>query len=329
MTGLAKQVLSGDRRAVARLITAVENQTEAVRGEMENIYPRAGKAYRLGVTGPPGSGKSTLVDSLTVKLREHGLTVGIIAIDPTSPFTGGALLGDRIRMQRIGLDPGVFIRSMATRGHLGGLCAAAGDAADILDAFGKDVVITETVGVGQSEVAIVRVADTTLVVLCPESGDAVQTLKAGLMEIADVFVINKCDREGADRLVMDVRSMLELKHFDEGAWRPVVVETSATKGTGIDNLYEAIERHRAYLEQEGRLKAKRLSAAVRKIRDLVVAQVERETWAGGSTNTLEKLGRQVLDGKLTPQAAAEVILRRLTSPKGGGSEVQMASDKEK
>jgi LAO/AO transport system kinase len=310
-TGLAKQVLSGNRRAVARLISAVENQADQVAPEMEDIYRHAGKAYRIGVTGPPGSGKSTLVDALTLKMREEGLTVGVIAIDPTSPFTGGALLGDRIRMQRIGLDEGVFIRSMATRGSLGGLCAAASDAADILDAFGKDVVITETVGVGQSEVAIAGVADSTIVVLCPESGDAVQTLKAGLMEIADVFVVNKSDREGAGRLTIDVTSMLELKHYQDEAWRPLVVETSASKGTGLDGLYDALQRHRAYLEEEDRLRTKRLAAILRKIQDLVIAQVERDAWSGGGMETLEGLGEEVLSGKLTPQAAAGQVLRKL------------------
>jgi len=310
-TGLARHVLSGDRRSVARLITAVENRVAQAAAEMENIYRHTGKACRIGVTGPPGSGKSTLVDALTLKMRQEGLTVGIVAIDPTSPFTGGALLGDRIRMQRIGLDPGVFIRSMATRGSLGGLCAAASDAADILDAFGKDVVITETVGVGQSEVAIAKVADTTVVVLCPESGDAVQTLKAGLMEIADIFVVNKCDREGAGRLTMDVTSMLELKHQDEDTWRPVVVETSASKGTGLDGLYEALQQHKAFLEEKDRLRAKRRAAVIRKIQDLVIAQVERDAWSGRGMGALESLGEKVLNGKLTPQAAAAKVLNEL------------------
>jgi LAO/AO transport system kinase len=251
------------------------------------------------------------VDALTLKMREAGLTVGVIAIDPTSPFTGGALLGDRIRMQRIGLDPGVFIRSMATRGSLGGLCAAASDAADILDAFGKDVVITETVGVGQSEVAIARVADSTVVVLCPESGDAVQTLKAGLMEIADIFVINKCDREGAGRLTIDVRSMLELKRYENDAWCPPVIETSATKGTGLEELHSALQQHRAYLEKEDRLRVKRLAAVIRKIQDLVISQIERDAWSGKGMGALESLGENVLNGKLSPQAAAGQVLRKL------------------
>ncbi len=319
-TGLAKNVLSGDRRAMARLISAVENQASRAAAEMESIYRHAGKAYRIGVTGPPGSGKSTLVDALTLKMREAGLTVGIIAIDPTSPFTGGALLGDRIRMQRIGLDPGVFIRSMATRGSLGGLCAAASDAADILDAFGKDVVITETVGVGQSEVAIARVADSTIVVLCPESGDAVQTLKAGLMEIADIFVINKCDREGAGRLTIDVKSMLELKHYDDGAWRPPVIETSATKSTGLEELHDALRQHRAYLKKENRLRVKRLAAVVRKIQDLVIAQVEKDAWSGKGAGALESLGEKVLGGKLTPQDAAREVLKKLKTGTAGAPE---------
>lgn len=310
---LAEKVLSGDRRAVARMISAVENEPEKAQKELEAICRRTGKAYRLGVTGPPGSGKSTLVDALTLKMRAQGLTVGIIAIDPTSPFTGGALLGDRIRMQHIGLDPGVFIRSMATRGSLGGLCAAASDAADILDAFGKDVVITETVGVGQSEVEIVSVADTTVLVLSPEAGDAVQTMKAGLMEIADIFAINKCDREGAGRLALAVRSMLEMKRFDEGAWHPPVLEISATEGSGIDALYDATSQHRTFLESEGRLQARRLGAAVRKIQDLVAFQIERKVCSGDGVRELEQLGKQVIGRKLTPQAAARKILKKLKS----------------
>jgi LAO/AO transport system kinase len=305
---------------VARLITAVENQISKASTEMEDVYGHAGKAYRIGVTGPPGSGKSTLVDALTLKMREANLSVGVIAIDPTSPFTGGALLGDRIRMQRIGLDPGVFIRSMATRGSLGGLCAAASDAADILDAFGKDVVITETVGVGQSEVAIARVADSTIVVLCPESGDAVQTLKAGLMEIADIFVVNKCDREGASRLTVDVKSMLELKHYEDDAWRPLVIETSASKGTGLDELHDALQQHKTYLEEGNRLRAKRLAAAIRKIQDLVIAQIERDAWSGKGMETLENLGEKVLNKKITPQAAAGKVLQELRTTDANGPE---------
>ncbi len=317
MSKLAEQVLSGDRRAVARLISAVENEPEKVQDELEKIYLNTGKAYRIGITGPPGSGKSSLTDTLTLRAREEGLSVGIIAIDPTSPFTGGALLGDRIRMQRIGLDPGVFIRSMATRGSMGGLCAAAGDAADILDSFGKDIVITETVGVGQSEVEIVRVADTTIVVLSPEAGDAVQTLKAGLMEIADIFVINKCDRESAGKLVLEVRSMLELKAYDDAAWRPLAIETSATKGIGIDELYNAVKEHKAYLEKEGELHAKRLGAAIRKIHDLVVSQVQRDLQSAEVTKELEKLAKLIMDGKLTPQSAARKIISKLKSRKTG------------
>jgi LAO/AO transport system kinase len=316
ISGLVEKLLAGDRRSLARLISAVENEPERARPQLEKIHPRIGRARRLGVTGPPGSGKSTLVDALTLELRRKGLAVGIIAIDPTSPFTGGALLGDRIRMQRIGLDPGVFIRSMATRGHLGGLCAAAGDAADLLDAFGKDIVITETVGVGQSEVEIVRVADTTIVVLCPEVGDAVQTLKAGLMEIADVFVVNKADREGAGRLVLDIRGMLDARTREDESWRPPVVETSATKGTGIDALRDALERHGAFLREKGRLEGKRLAAAARKIRDLVLARVQRDACSGAGRARLEEFAREVAAGRLTPQAAADEMFEKLAVRKG-------------
>jgi len=313
IAGLAQGVLSGDRRSIARMISIAENSLETAHEQMEPVFSKTGQASRIGITGPPGSGKSTLVDALTSLLRKKKLTVGIVAIDPTSPFTGGALLGDRIRMQGIGLDPDVFIRSMATRGSLGGLCAAAGDAADILDASGKDIVITETVGVGQSEVEIARVADTTLVVLCPEAGDAVQTMKAGLMEIADIFVINKADKESSARLTVDIRGMIELKTYDKADWKPPVVETSATQGTGMEKLYELIENHRKYLEHDNRLHNKRVSSAVRKIQDIVISQVEKKAWRENQEEYIRQLGAKVVNGEMTPYAAAGIVFEHIKS----------------
>ena len=245
-TPLAERVLAGDVRGVARAISLVEDETPAGADLIREIYPRTGRAYLIGVTGPPGAGKSTLVDRLTTELRRAGQTVGIVAVDPTSPFTGGALLGDRVRMGAHYRDEGVFIRSMATRGHLGGLARATSDVALVLDAAGKDVVVIETVGVGQDEVDIVRAADISVLVLVPGTGDEVQALKAGIMEIADIFVVNKADRDGADRLVESVAGTLSLQAFEPGKWRPPIQKTVATVGTGVSELLEAVQAFRTH-----------------------------------------------------------------------------------
>jgi len=250
MPALWERVLEGDPRALARAITLIEDEDPAAPGLIRALFPRTGHAYLVGVTGPPGAGKSTLVDRMTADLRGRGLTVGIVAVDPTSPYTGGAILGDRVRMQAHAGDPGVFIRSMATRGQLGGLARATSDVALALDASGRDVVIIETVGVGQDEVDIVRTADVSLVTVVPGTGDEVQALKAGIMEIADIFVVNKADREGADRAAASIEAMLALQPYDEGRWRPLVLRTEATAGKGIGELIEAIERFRAATAHE-------------------------------------------------------------------------------
>jgi GTPase len=254
---LINGILSSNKRSIARGISIVENETPEASQLLKSLYKNTGKAYLIGVTGPPGAGKSTITNGLTKLIREKGYKVGIIAVDPTSPFTGGALLGDRIRMQEIGTSDDVFIRSMATRGSLGGLAKKAKEACQVLDAAGKDFIIIETVGVGQSELDIAQTADTTIVVLVPESGDAVQAMKAGLMEIGDIFVINKSDREGADVLAVALRTMLHLKMKEENNWESKVVKTIGTQDKGTEELFLEILRHKVYLESNGRLLARR------------------------------------------------------------------------
>jgi LAO/AO transport system kinase len=253
----------GDERAVARLITFVENLWE-IDEIFRRIYPKVGKAYRVGITGPPGAGKSTLVDKLAVELLERGFRVSIIAVDPSSPFTGGAVLGDRLRMVK-SMERGIFIRSMASRGSLGGLAETTGMVADVLDAFGYDMVLIETVGVGQSEVDVVKATDTVVVVLVPEAGDSVQALKAGLMETADVFVVNKGDREGADRFIRELSAVVSLSPNE---WKPPIIKTVALSGEGIKELADAILKHRDFLGE--RLKEKRINRMVEQIENLLI-----------------------------------------------------------
>ncbi|GAM09952.1 putative GTPase [Geobacter sp. OR-1] len=248
---LAEKILAGDIRAAARLMRDIDDGFESAHDELKSLYPHAGKAYLIGITGPPGAGKSTLVDQITAEYRKRGKRVGIVAIDPTSPFTGGAILGDRIRMNRHADDEGVFIRSLATRGYLGGISRSTGDVALVMDAMGMDVVIIETVGVGQDEVDIVRMAHTTAVVMVPGLGDDIQAIKAGILEIGDVFVVNKADRPDADRTARELGAMLDMNVRKDGDWQPKVLKTEASRGTGIDLLVDEFESHRSYLFGSG------------------------------------------------------------------------------
>ncbi len=274
---LVREALAGSVRALARLITLVENETPEAVEALKELYPRTGRAYAVGVTGPPGSGKSTLTDKMTRELRKRNFTVGILAVDPTSPFTGGALLGDRLRMQDVANDAGVFVRSMATRGTLGGLSKATADSVKILDACGKDFVIIETVGVGQDEVDIIKTADSTLLISVPGLGDDVQALKAGIMEIADVFVVNKADREGAERLVGELNLMLEMG-AGKRPWKPPIVKTIATTGEGIPDLVDRVLEHRRFLDENQELSKKRNARAKNEIINLIEREISRNVY---------------------------------------------------
>ena len=256
MNDLVRRLLDGDVRAAARIIRAIDDRQPEARDLLKELYPSTGRAYVVGITGAPGVGKSTLVDRMVDQLRKQGKTVGVLAIDPTSPFTGGAILGDRIRMQRHCTDDGVFIRSMATRGHFGGLSQSTRSAVDVLDAMGKDVILVETVGVGQDEIEIVATAHTTIITVVPGMGDDIQAIKAGILEVGDLFVINKCERGGADRTVQELNMMLEMegRHLRDEGWRPPVIKTEALNNTGIDLLMTEIENHRNYLHENNREK---------------------------------------------------------------------------
>ncbi len=310
-------MLSGDRLALARLITRVENRMPGVAGIMRSVQARLGRAHVVGVTGPPGAGKSTLVDRLTARLRAEGASVGVIAVDPSSPFTGGAVLGDRIRMQAHTLDPEVFIRSMATRGSLGGLAAATGDVIKLLDAFGFPWILIETVGVGQTELDIVRQADTTVVILVPESGDSVQAMKAGLMEVADIFVVNKADRDGAHALMGELRFSAHL-HYSSGVsakdidWEIPVLAAQATNDVGVAPLLAEITRHRRALEEAGALEKRRQARRRSELRTLLVEEFAGRVMAAVERDPeLVAVIDAVAAGTLDAYSGVERILARL------------------
>jgi LAO/AO transport system kinase len=341
---------AGKKPALARAVSIVENHRDGFDSLLATWHARIGRGRRIGITGPPGAGKSTLTAALVGTYRKEGLTVGVIAVDPTSPFTGGALLGDRIRMESVALDPGVFIRSMATRGSLGGLAEATGEVADVLDAFGTDRIIIETVGVGQSELDVSRNADSTVVVLVPESGDSIQTLKAGLMEIADTFVVNKADRPGADRLRHELELMLGLRSgevlknvpahhgvqlgramtkserlamnparaareaatsTDGASWTPPVLPTTAVKGEGIDAVASAVDRHFHYLAESGQLHVRRRARLRRRVVEVVESRVRRRLWTDAAVGAwLDEQLPALEAGSRNPFDVADELLTR-------------------
>ena len=308
---LASKVLDGDVQAAARLISCIEDEAPGVWKEMDSIYPHTGRAYIVGVTGSPGAGKSTLTDNLIRFFRKAKTTVGVIGIDPTSAFTGGAILGDRVRMQGHSADRDVFIRSLATRGWVGGLAKAAIGAIHVMDAMGKDIILVETVGSGQIEIDIARAADTTLIVLTPSAGDEIQMMKAGILEAADIFVVNKADKEGADNIKVDLEVMLAMKTHNSRVWQPTIVFTEAIYDKGTEGLASEISRHREFLISSGELQKRQKERAKLELLETMESFVKDFIHGIDEGDYLEKLVDDLLQGRTTPHAATLEITNRL------------------
>jgi LAO/AO transport system kinase len=322
MNPTAQKVISGDIRAVARLIRDIDDGMPGVREVLKEIYPHTGRAYVIGITGAPGVGKSTLVDQMVGHLRSKGETVGVLAVDPTSPFSGGAILGDRVRMQRHSLDDGVFIRSLATRGHFGGLTQSTRSAIDVLDAMGKDVIIVETVGVGQDEVDVVKSAHSTVIVVIPGMGDDIQAIKAGILETGDIFVINKADREGTDKTLSDLRLMIDMdqKKYESGRWKPPIIETEAVFDKGVTDLLDEIGHHKDYLQKSGEgLHFRRKKEKVREeLADMVkqrLIEVVLERLI--DTGDFDEAVDSVVSGKTDPYTACDHLVQSRFTIKPG------------
>jgi LAO/AO transport system kinase len=308
---LLEGIATGDRRSLARLISMVENADPGIDGLLSEIYSRTGHAYRVGVTGPPGAGKSTLIDALIAKLRAEGTKVGVVAVDPSSPFTGGALLGDRVRLSSRVPDPGLFFRSMATRGSLGGLATTASEVSDLYDAFGLELIFLETVGVGQIELDVVAATECTVVVLVPESGDEVQAMKAGLMEIGDVFVMNKSDRAGSGRAAREIQSALRLRDSSDSTWQPPLVSTVATDGSGAEELLQAVSSFREHQQRTGEGRERRRRVVREKIREAVERSVRRKLWDAAGASALEEAAEEAMQNKRNPYELAAELATRL------------------
>jgi LAO/AO transport system kinase len=303
-----EQALAGDARALARLVSLVENGAPELRPVMKALAPLTGGARVIGLTGAPGVGKSTMTTALVSAYRERDLRVGVLAVDPTSPFTGGALLGDRVRMQDHATDPDVFIRSMASRGHLGGLAAATPQALRVLDAAGFGAVLVETVGVGQAEVEVASLADTTLVLVAPGTGDAVQAAKAGILEVGDIFVVNKCDNPGAQETVRNLRTMIAMAARGEGDWKPPIVTTTATAGEGIADLAAALDAHWSWLDSSGERDRRRRARAREEVAAIAVAALRQRMGGLPGDSRLDELAARVAAGELDPYSAADELV---------------------